>query len=165
MDEVEAKKMILGMGGIPCYPTLADGASPLCPYEATPKILIENILGLGIHMAEFIPIRNTPEVLLKYVKAMRAAGLVVVGGTEHNTLELIPLDPTCLKSAPVPEEVKAIFWEGACVIAAHQYLLAHGQPGFVDAAGKLCAGYASADARIKAFAALGAAVIQTDLGV
>ncbi len=165
VNEIEAKKMILGMGGIPCYPTLADGASPLCPYEATPEILIENILGMGIYMAEFIPIRNSPEVLQTYVKAMRAAGLVVVGGTEHNTLELIPLEPTCLKSAPVPEDIKAIFWEGACVIAAHQFLLAQGQAGFVDADGALCTGYASADARIKAFAALGAAVIQTDLGV
>jgi hypothetical protein len=165
VDDVEAKKMILGMGGIPCYPTLADGASPLCPYEATPETLIANIRGMGIPMAEFIPIRNSPEVLEKYVLAMRAAGLVVVGGTEHNTLELIPLDPACLKGVPVPEVVKAIFWEGACVIAAHQFLMAHGQSGFMDETGKLAGNFASDDARIKAFATLGAAVIQTDLEV
>ena len=53
-------------------------------------------------MAEFIPVRNTPEVLEKYVTAMRAAGLAVVGGTEHNSLDLIPLEPTCVKGAPVP---------------------------------------------------------------
>ncbi len=165
VNDVEAKKMILGMGGIPCYPTLADGASPICPYEETPEILIANIQGMGIPMAEFIPIRNTPEVLSKYVKAMRAAGLAVVGGTEHNTLELIPLEPTCLKGAPVPEDVQAIFWEGACVIAAHQFLNAHGESGFVDDGGKPAGGYSSNDDRIRAFAELGAAVIQSGLGV
>ena len=164
VSDAEARKMILGMGGIPCYPVLADGVNPVCPYEQTPETLIENIKGMGMHMAEFIPIRNSPEVLEKYAKAMRTAGIVIVGGTEHNTLELIPLDPTCLKSAPVPEDVKVIFWEGACVMAAHQFLMAHGSPGFVDAQGNPAPGYASAEDRIKAFAALGAAVIHTYLG-
>jgi len=118
---------------------------------------------MGVTMAEFIPVRNAPEVLEKYVKAMRAAGIAVVGGTEHNTLELIPLDPACLKGAAVPETVKEIFWEGACVVAAHQFLVAHGQAGFVDGEGRPAAGHASADARIKAFAALGASVIQAYL--
>lgn len=155
----EARKMILGMGGIPCYPTLADGASPLCGYEETPEKLIANIRGMDIHMAEFIPLRNSPEVLTKYVKAMRAAGIAVVGGTEHNTLDLVPLEPQCVKGAEVPEEIKAIFWEGACVVAAHQFLTAHGDVGFVDAAGLPNAKYHSAEERIAAFAKLGAAVI------
>jgi hypothetical protein len=160
----EARRMIVGMGGIPCYPTLADGASPLCGYEETPEKLIANIHGLDVHMAEFIPLRNSPEVLTKYVKAMRAAGLAVVGGTEHNTLDLVPLEPTCVKGAAVPEEIKAIFWEGACVVAAHQFLTSHGQMGFVDASGKPNPAYASADQRIKAFAKLGAAVIAKYMG-
>ena len=155
----EARKMIVGMGGIPCYPTLADGASPLCGYEETPEKLIANIQALDVPMAEFIPLRNTPEVLAKYVKAMRSAGIAVVGGTEHNTLDLVPLEPACLKGDAVPDEVKAIFWEGACVVAAHQFLTSHGQTGFVDASGKPNAAHASADERIKAFAKLGAAVI------
>ena len=57
--------------------------------------------------------------------AMRAAGLVVTAGTEHNTLDLLPIEPACLKAAPVPDEVKEIFWEGACVVAAHQFLTLH----------------------------------------
>lgn len=160
VSDAEARQMILGMGGIPCYPTLADGATPLCPYEETPENLIANIKAMGVTMAELIPVRNTPAVLEKYVMAMRAAGIAVVGGTEHNSLDLIPLEPMCVKGAAVPDPVKAIFWEGACVIAAHQFLAGKGEVGFVDAAGKPNANYASADERIKAFAAIGEKKIQ-----
>jgi len=156
----EAHRLILELGGIPCYPTLADGTSPICPYETPIGQLIDNIRGLNVHMAEFIPIRNTPEVLTEYVKAMRAAGLAVVGGTEHNTLDLLPIEPTCIGGAAVPDEVKDIFWEGACVAAAHQFLTLHDECGFVDAAGEPNAAYETAEARIGAFAKLGAAVIQ-----
>jgi hypothetical protein len=163
VSDAEARKMILAMGGIPCYPTLADGTSPLCPYEETPEKLIANIQGMGVTMAELIPVRNAPEVLAKYVKAMRAAGIAVVGGTEHNTLDLIPLEPTCVKAAAVPDDVKAIFWEGACVIAAHQDLVDKGETGFVDATGRPNAKYKNADERIRAFAAMGEKVISAYL--
>lgn len=159
VSDDEARRMILSMGGIPCYPTLADGASPMSPYEAPVESLIKNLRGLGVTMAEFIPIRNSPEVLSRYVKAMRAAGLAVVGGTEHNTLDLIPIEPTCLKGTPVPDEVKRIFWEGACVVAAHQFLTLHGQAGFVESAGRPNGAYRSDEAWIQEFAKLGAAVI------
>jgi hypothetical protein len=156
----QAYRLILELGGIPAYPTLADGTIPICPFEDPVEKLVENIKGRGFQCAEFIPIRNTPEVLSKYVKAMRAAGLVVTAGTEHNTLDLLPIEPTCVKSIPVPEDVKAIFWEGACVVAAHQFLTLHGKCGFVDSTGKPNPEYSSTEARIGAFKALGAAVIQ-----
>lgn len=160
VNDAEAREMILAMGGIPCYPTLADGASPLSPYEQTPEKLIANIKAMEVPMAEFIPVRNSPEVLEKYALAMREAGIVAVGGTEHNTLDLIPLDPQCVKNAPVPESVKAIFWEGACVIAAHQFLVAHDECGYMDSEGRLNAKYGNDESRIAAFAKLGRAVIQ-----
>ena len=159
VDYPEARDMILAMGGIPCYPVLADGASPLCGFEDPVNKWVMTLREMNIHMVEFIPIRNSPEMLTTYVKAARAAGLAVVGGTEHNTLDLIPLEPTCLKGAPVPDDVKAIFREGACVVAAHQFLTAHGQDGFVDAKGKPSPIYKTADERIKTFARIGAAVI------
>ena len=89
----EAYQLILELGGIPCYPTLADGTSPICPYEEPVEELIGRIRAAKMYAAEFIPIRNTPGVLSKYVKAMRAAGLVVTAGTEHNTLDLLPIEP------------------------------------------------------------------------
>lgn len=159
LDFPEAYELILELGGIPCYPTLADGASPICPYEEPVEALIGRLRASNIHMAELIPIRNEPDVLVRYVKAMRAAGLAVVAGTEHNTLDLPPIEPTCRKAAPVPEEAKEIFWEGACAVAAHQFLTSHGRCGFVDAAGAPHPAFATAEERIAAFARLGAAVI------
>jgi len=156
----QAYQLILEMGGIPCYPTLADGTKPVCPYEEPVEKLIETLKANRIYMAEFIPIRNTPQVLWHYVKAMRAAGLAVVAGTEHNTLDLLPIEPACLNAQPIPEDVKDIFWEGACVAAAHQFLNLHGQCGFVDAHGRADPSYGSDEQRIKAFAKLGAAVIE-----
>jgi hypothetical protein len=156
----QAYRLILELGGIPAYPTLADGASPICPFEQPVETLIADLKARGFECAEFIPIRNQPEVLSQYVRAMRTAGLVVTAGTEHNTLDLLPMEPACLKAAPVPADVKEIFWEGACVVAAHQFLTLHGECGFVDAQGKPNPKYPDATTRIAAFKSLGEAVIQ-----
>ena len=155
-----AYHLILALGGIPCYPTLADGTAPLCPYEAPVEALIANTKARNIHCVEFIPVRNSPEVLTHYVLAMREAGLVVTAGTEHNTRDMLPIAPTCLKGQSIPEEIQEIFWEGACVVAAHQFLMSQGCPGFVDADGHPNTAYPSDEARIDAFRRLGAAVIQ-----
>ena len=159
VDFDHAHHLVLALGGIPCYPTLADGAAPITEYEASPDSLIADLLARGIVCAEFVPNRNTPAVLSRYVHAMRRAGLFVTAGTEHNTLDLLPLAPTCLGGAAIPEDVQDIFWEGACVLVAHQYLTLLGQPGFVDGAGLPDPSYPSADTRIEAYRALGAAVL------
>jgi hypothetical protein len=159
VDFVQAYRLVLELGGIPCYPTLADGAKPICAYEDSPEKLVEALKRNRIYCAEFIPIRNRPEVLERYVCTLRKAGIVVVGGTEHNTPDLLPLQPRCVRGLPVPAAVRAIFWEGACVIAAHQFLSLHGRCGYVDAAGNLNGGYRSVEDRISFFARLGEAVI------
>ena len=154
-----AYRLILALGGIPSYPTLADGASPVCAFETPAASLIDAIKARGLAAAELIPIRNTPGVLGEYVRAMRQAGLVVTAGTEHNTLDLVPIEPTCLDGTPIPDDVLRIFEEGACVVAAHQYLILSSKPGFVDESGVPNAEYNSDDERIAAFAKLGVAVI------
>jgi len=159
VDFDHACKLILALGGFPCYPTLADGTDPVCPFEETPEVLIENLRARNLHAAELIPIRNTPAVLTRYVRALRDADFVVTAGTEHNTPDLVPLAPTCLGGEPIPADVAAIFAEGACVVAAHQYQTARGLPGFVTAHGNPAPGYPSDDARIRDFARLGASVI------
>ena len=156
----QAYRLILELGGIPFYPTLADGAKPICGYEDPVEKLITNIKFAGVHCAEFIPIRNSPEVLRQYVTAMRAANIVVTAGTEHNTLELLPIEPTCLKGVPIPDDLKDIFWEGACVVAAHQFLTLHGEAGYVDNTGKLNSNFKTDHLRIDHFRRLGAAVIE-----
>ena len=121
--------------------------------------MIAEIKGRNIHAVEWIPIRNKIDVLREYARKMREAGLAITAGTEHNTLDLIPFDPFC-KDGDVPDDMRAVFWEGACVVAGHQFLALHGECGFVDGEGNPNPNYASADERIKAFAGIGAAVMQ-----
>jgi len=155
----QAFTLILELGGIPCYPTLADGASVRCEFEKDIPALIEELKTRNLHMAEYIPIRNTPEVLREYVTAVRSAGIAVVAGTEHNTLDLIPIDPACVGGAAIPDDIKDIFWEGTCVLTAHIYLTANGKPGFVDSEGTPNADFSNAEQRIRSFADLGARII------
>lgn len=159
VNREHAFRLILALGGIPCYPTLADGTNPICGFEEPVRDLVTRLKGYGFSCAEFIPIRNTPDVLAKYVRTMRDAGIVVTAGTEHNTRDLLPIAPTCLKGAPIPDETQAIFEEGASVLAAHQYLVSRGEPGFVDADGKPNPNFATDEARINHFATLGRAAI------
>lgn len=129
---VEAKELIAELGGIACYPVLADGAKQRCEYETPLTTLIENLKTNRYPMAEFIPIRNQPDVLREYARAIRKAGIAVAAGTEHNTLDLVPIAPTCAAGQPIPDDVQDIFLEGVCVLAAHQFLRAHGRPGFAE---------------------------------
>lgn len=156
----EAYELILQLGGIPCYPTLADGANPICGFEAPVEQLIDNLKERNIHVAEFIPIRNKVDVLCQYVSAMREAGIVVTAGTEHNTLDLLAIEPKCVGGETIPEEIMAIFREGACVVAAHQFLSLHGREGYVDGFGNLNSVCLSDNLHIAAFSSLGAAVIE-----
>lgn len=155
----DAYRLVLELGGIPCYPTLADGAGTMCPFETPVEKLIDEIRARDIHCAEFIPNRNDAAVLEKYVLAMRAAGLVVTAGTEHNTPELLRMTPGVKGGGAVPERVARVFEEGACVAAAHQFLTASGECGFVDGKGRLNEAFGGREQLIATMAALGAVVI------
>lgn len=155
----DALGLALELEGIPCYPTLADGASPVCPWEEPPAGLAERLLSRGIPAAELIPGRNQPEVVDAYVAAFRDAGIVVTAGTEHNTRQRIPLEPRCVDGSLPSPAARAAFWEGTCVIAAHQHLRASGQPGYVDGQGRLNPSFPDGESRIRWFAEQGAEMI------
>jgi hypothetical protein len=155
----DAYGLILEMDGIPCYPTLADGASPVCPWEEPPEALAQRLLGRGIHVAELIPNRNHPAVVDAYVAAFRGAGVIVMAGTEHNTRQRIPLEPRCVDGSLPSAAARTAFWEATCVVAAHQHLRAAGRPGYLDRAGRLEAGFPDGESRIRWFAELGAGLI------
>ena len=157
----DAYRLILELGGIPCYPILADGASPICAFEYPPEALAERLLGRGIYCAELIPVRNRPEVVDRYVTVLRGAGIVIMAGTEHNTQRMIPVEPTALCGEPLSDLSREAFWEGACVVAAHQDLRASGRPGYIDGDGRLTAGFADDEARIRSFRQVGADLITT----
>jgi len=154
----QAKELIVELGGIPCYPVLADGSKKRCEYETPLEGLIETLKANHYTMVELITIRNSPSVLAEYVSAIRQAGIAVVAGTEHNTLDLLPIKPACVGGEAVPEEIDAIFKEGICVLVAHAFLKAHGQEGFVD--------WQEGDAneRIEYFSRIGAVVLKKYFG-
>ena len=156
----DAYRLIVELGGIPCYPTLADGASPICPFEDPPQALADRLLERHVYCAELIPGRNRQAVVDQYVAALRGAGILVMAGTEHNTQRMIPLAPMCAGGEALSELARDAFWEGACVVAAHQWRMASGQPGYVDAAGRLNSAYDDDAARIRAFRELGADLIR-----
>jgi hypothetical protein len=130
----EAYSCVTAMGGIPCYPVLADGADPVCPFEQSPDELAAELVRRQVHAAEFIPVRNAGATVDRYVRAFEAAGLIVVAGTEHNTPDLIPLTPAA-QDGPLSDHARAAFWRGATVVAAHQHLAGQGRDGYTDRAG------------------------------
>jgi hypothetical protein len=155
----DAYRLVIELDGIPCYPTLADGTSPICPWEEPPDALARRLLERGIHAAELIPVRNRPEVVDAYVAAFRAAGIIVLAGTEHNTPARISLEPRCVDGSLPSPAARATFREATCVVVAHQHLRASGRPGYVDGEGHLAVGFADDEARIRWFAELGAELI------
>lgn len=130
--------MTLELGGFPTYCGVADGVDPICDYEQPADALARRIRDRGIHAAELITVRNTVRCVDEYVAAFRAAGLLVTGGSEHNTPSRLPLALTCA-DGPLSDFAAEAFAEGACVVAAHSALVARGEVGFVDAAGELAA--------------------------
>ena len=130
LDFAEAYAYVLDAGGIPCYPILADGANPVCEFEASPEKLAEEMLARHIYAAELIPNRNHASVVDRYVSTLRGAGFIVMAGTEHNTAEAIPLEPVAADGKLSPS-ARQDFFEGACVVAAHAARVARGRVGFV----------------------------------
>jgi hypothetical protein len=132
---LELKKIIMIItkaGGIPCYPVLLDDPSGKCTeFETNPEKLYTSLKRLGIECIELIPGRNNLNILKDFVEFFHNKGFIITFGTEHNTPEMIPLTVTTRGSVPLDESLKKIAWEGACVIAAHQYLRADGRQGYV----------------------------------
>jgi len=125
-------RIIIKAGGIPCYPVLLDDLSGKCTeFETDPEKLHASLTQLGIECIELIPGRNDFIILKDFVEFFNNKGFIITFGTEHNTPEMIPLTVTTRGYKPLDESLKKIAWEGACVIAAHQYLRANGRQGYV----------------------------------
>ncbi len=145
-------QIILNAGGIPCYPTLLDDKNGnYTEYEEDPEKLYQELTAKNIYSLELIPIRNYFDNLKKFVRFFREKGFVISFGTEHNTPDLIPLK-VATRDLPLDDELREISFEGSCVIAAHQYLRAKGEKGYVDEQGK------ADTANIKEYIDLGKAI-------
>ncbi|WP_423126308.1 hypothetical protein [Gaoshiqia sp. Z1-71] len=151
-------ELILEAGGIPCYPVLLDNPKgEFTDYEGDFEKLYQNLVAKNVYMLELIPGRNKPEILEEFVNFFNEKGFVITFGTEHNTPQLDPVTVFGGDGKELSPAMKKIGYEGACVIAAHQYLKAKGKPGYLKKSGK-----ARLDQRSE-FVALGNAVIKNFL--
>lgn len=130
-------EIILAAGGIPTYPFLADDAKGgYTDFEGDLERVAKQLKERGFHSVEFITTRNGLELLEKYAVYLHEQGFVVTFGSEHNTPAMEPIELFARNSTPLTEKLMQINYEGACVIAAHQHLVAQGLRGYVDADGK-----------------------------
>jgi DNA polymerase III alpha subunit (gram-positive type) len=129
------KEFIINAGGIPCYPVLLDyGDRNFTNFEKSKEEMMGKLLDENIFCIEFIPGRNTFDILKEYVKFFRQHGFLVMFGTEHNTTAMEPLSIRC-KDRPLDGELRQVSYEGACVTAAHQYLTIKNKKGYIDSEG------------------------------
>ena len=153
LDEV--KQLIISAGGIPCYPVLLDDPKGVCTdFEADAEKLYQMLVDRNIFSIELIPGRNDFNILKKFVQFFRSKNFLVSFGTEHNTPQLDPVKVSCRNGVELDEELNQIGYEGACIIASHQYLLAKGEEGFLRADGS------GKTAEYDSFVELGKAVIE-----
>jgi hypothetical protein len=130
-------EIIIAAGGIPTYPFLADDAKGgYTDFEGDLERVAQQLTKRGFHSVEFITTRNGLELLEKYAVYLHEEGFVVTFGSEHNTPAMEPIELFARNSTPLSEKLMQINYEGACVIAAHQHLVAQGLSGYVDAKGK-----------------------------
>jgi len=130
--------IIVAAGGIPTYPFLADDAKGgYTDFEGDLEKVATQLTERGFHSVEFITTRNGVELLEKYAVYLHEQGFVVTFGSEHNTPAMEPLELFARNSTPLTERLMQINYDGACVIAAHQHLVAQGLRGYVDASGKV----------------------------
>jgi len=130
LDEVS--DLIVDAGGIPCYPVLLDDAKGnFTDFEADKEKMLQSFIEKNISCIELIPGRNDYLILKEFVSYFHSKGFVVTFGTEHNTPEMIPLKISCRGGVPLDGELLRINYEGAAVVAAHQYLKSRGLEGYL----------------------------------
>lgn len=147
-------ELIVQAGGIPCYPVLLDNPKgEFTDFEGDYEKLYQSLVAKNVYSLELIPGRNKPEILEEFVNFFNEKGFVITFGTEHNTPKLDPITVYGSDGNELSDNLKKIGYEGACVVAAHQYLITKEKEGFLDSNGK-----AKIDQRDE-FIALGNAVI------
>lgn len=132
----EIRDIIIAAGGLPCYPLLLDDANGnYTDFEEDKEKLHDTLVSKGIYSIELIPGRNSLEALEELVDYFVEKKFVVTFGTEHNTPEMIPLTVDCRGGVDLSDSMKIVNYEGASIVAAHQYLIAKGEEGYLFADG------------------------------
>jgi len=130
MQMPEVIEIILSAGGIPCYPVLLDDKNGnYTEYERDPENLFKELSRRGIRCIELIPGRNAASHFDAFIRYFDEKGFIILLGTEHNSPDMMPLTCDTRGNIPLSANARRISWEGACAVAAHQYLRARGHQG------------------------------------
>ena len=130
-------QIILNAGGIPTYPFLADDNNGnFTEFEVSKETALETLRKRNIWSVEFIPTRNSLAVLEDYACYFNDNGLVVTFGSEHNTPAMEPIELFARNNTQLSKKLIDINYEGACITAAHQYLVATEGIGYISKDGK-----------------------------
>ncbi|GAO31179.1 hypothetical protein [Geofilum rubicundum] len=133
LDMESVRQIILQAGGMPTYPFLADDAKGgFTDFENDKERVAAQLKERGIASVEFITTRNSLAVLEDYAEYLYEQGFVVTFGTEHNTPAMEPIELKARGNTPLSARLMELNLRGACVTAAHQYLVARGEKGYVD---------------------------------
>lgn len=150
----EIISIIIDAGGIPCYPVLLDDKNGhFTDFEQNQDQLADRLVELGVGCVELIPGRNKFDNLNRFVRFMEDRGFIILFGTEHNTPQLMPLTVK-VSDKPLDSYLERVAYEGACIVAAHQYLKSRDKEGFIDNRGL------ARTSRKEEFIILGKAVIE-----
>ncbi len=155
LDAETVRQIIINAGGIPTYPFLADfGDKQFTDFEGDKEKALKLLKQRGFASIELIPSRNTAEVLEEYSNFFWENGFVVSFGTEHNTPALEPIEVHVNRDQKLSPAMEAMNYKAACIIAAHQELIAKGEKGYIDANG------VADPAKREEFIALGDSIIK-----
>lgn len=125
-------EIIINAGGIPCYPVLLDDASgTFTDFEKDWDFFHHELSKINVKCIELIPGRNSAEMLEKFVDHFNKLNYVILFGTEHNSPDFLPLTVSCRGNVPLSKEIQKISYEGACVVAAHQFLRSKIKEGYL----------------------------------
>jgi len=129
-------RIILSAGGIPTYPFLGDNEKgDYTDFENDLERVANQLTERGFHSVEFITTRNDLHLLERYAEYLHDQGFVVTFGSEHNSPVMEPITLFARHRTPLTDKLKQINYEGACVIAAHQHLVAQGLEGYLNEKG------------------------------
>lgn len=129
------RSIVLEAGGVPTYPFLGDAVKGYTDYERNRTETVKKLKALCVGSVEFIPTRNDHDELKSYVTYLRDQGFIVSFGTEHNAPGKQPVTVFAKGGVALDPELREINYEGACILAAHQYLFAKEGEGVLDATG------------------------------
>ncbi|MGM0666360.1 MAG: PHP domain-containing protein [Bacteroidota bacterium] len=137
IEPAEIRDLILDAGGIPTYPFLADFNDGMyTDFEGEREEAASELMNRGFCSVEFIPARNDYVRFRDYVMFLYDRGFIITFGTEHNAPGIKPLEVRAARERALDDELMKINYEGACILAAHQFLVATEGSGYLDESGR-----------------------------